>query len=138
MAPRPTTVPPAKAAATPRSRDSADRRSIWAAGLLLVGVIFVGMFVVAATLGDGPRQDTKGQLTEDGGAKPHIIPRPNEGRAPEDPGDPGGWAQLMLLGLIVVSLGGITVVITRGTRRARSNRQEWLAAAQSGHDGAVR
>lgn len=114
-----------------------DRRALWAAGLLLVGVIFAGTLVAAATLDGGPRRDTQGQLTEEGGAKPHIIPRPNEGRAPQDPGDPGGWEQLALLGTIVVALGAITVVVARGGRRARANRAAWLAAGRSGHDGAL-
>lgn len=121
-----------------RRGPSVDRRTvIWSATLLVV-VIFAGMFVVAAALDDGPRRDTQGQLTEEGGAKPHIIPRPNEGRAPTDPGDPGGWEQLTLFGVLAVALVGIGVVVARGGgARARAGRAAWRAAAASGHDGAV-
>lgn len=130
------------AAPAPRSSDATARRTaIWAA-LLLAGAI-VGGVVGVAVLTDGStggtRRDTQGQLAEGGGAKPHIIERPNSGRAPKDPGDRGGWEQLSLLGLIVVAVVAIVVVAVRGGgARARAGRAAWRAAAESGHDGAVK
>ena len=53
----------------------------------------------------GPGKDTQGQLQEQGGPKPHIIPRPGEGHAPEHPNERGGWEQFMTLGLIVAAVG---------------------------------
>lgn len=52
-----------------------------------------------------------------------IIPRPNTGRAPEDPGDRGGWLQLGLLALIlaVVALGGLH--LWRQSAKARGGRR---------------
>lgn len=113
------------------------RRMMWASALLLTLTIVGGTALTAVMIDDGPRRDTWGQLTEQGGYKPHIIPRPNEGRPPEDPGDRGGWAQFMVLGLIVVSVGGIATVIIRGTSSSRARRAMWLAAADSGRDGAL-
>lgn len=114
-----------------------DRRTLVLSGALLAGVILAGVVLVAVTAEDGPRQDTQGQLTEAGGAKPHIIPRPNEGRAPEDPGDRGGWEQLTLFGLLAAALTGIGFAVFRGGASARANRAAWRAAAATGRDGAV-
>ena len=106
-----------------------------AAGLILGVVILLGVVIVAATSDPGPRRDTQGQLTEDGGAKPHIIPRPGEGRAPQNPGDRGGSEQLALFGVMAVALGGIGFMALRGGRRARTGREAWKAAARSGGEG---
>lgn len=126
------TVPAARG-----DRDRNERRGRWIAATLLLGVVVVGVVIVSLSVDEGPRKDTQGQLTEQGGAKPHIIPRPNEGQAPQDPGDPGGWEQLGLFGMIVGGLGVITLVVVRGSARVRANRAAWLAAGGSGHDGAV-
>ena len=117
--------------------DSANRRVIvWCSVAL---VVLIGFFTLLTDqfVADGPRKDTQGQLTEQGGAKPHIIPRPNEGKAPEEPGDRGGWAQLALLGLIVASVGGIGFAVVRGSRASRAGRAGWLAAADSPEDGVL-
>lgn len=53
------------------------------------------------------------------GERPGIIPHPGDGRAPADPGEPGGWEQLALLGVIVVAVGAIVAGVVRSTRRAR-------------------
>lgn len=110
----------------------------WAAAILAIAIIG-GTVAVAAFVDDGPRRDTQAQLAEDGGAKPHIIERPNSGRAPENPGDRGGWEQLALLGLIVVAVAVIGVVAVRGGgARARAGRAAWRAAAESGRDAGDR
>lgn len=141
----PTPAPPSSASAgragprrPPTGRNGTlDRRTVILSAVILAVAIVGGTAVVAALVDDGPRQDTQGQLTEQGGAKPHIIPRPNEGREPQDPGDRGGWAQLTLLGVIVVSVIGIAVVVVRGSAGARAGRAAWLAAAETGRDGAL-
>lgn len=53
---------------------------------------------------------------------PDIIPRPNQGVAPEDPGDRGGSLQTLVFVLIIGSVAGIGVVVVRQSRRARSDR----------------
>lgn len=130
----PSSTPPASSKRSPAAAtESAERRSFLLAGLVLAAVILVGVVVVAATSATdpGPRRDTQGQLGEDDGAKPHIIPRPGEGEAPDDPGDRGGWEQLSLFGLLVVAIAGIGLVIFRGSRRTRAGRQAWRAAAST-------
>ena len=110
---------------------SNDRRQYWIAGLVL-GLSLLAITVIVSVAADKPstRQDTQGQLEENGGAKPHIIPLPNSGQAPESPGDRGGWEQLMTLGLILAGVGLVAVLVWRGTRRPNAGRQAWLAAAQ--------
>jgi len=100
-------------------------------------VLIVGVVAVAATVSDGPRRDTQNQLAENGGAKPHIIPRPDDGHAPTGAGDRGGWEQLALMGLMTAAVVGIGLVIFRGGRKARENRAAWREAGRSGVDGAL-
>ena len=87
-----------------RAMASYLRRRVGTQILVLLVAIVGGTALVSLFVDDGPRKDTWGQLEEEGGSKPHIIPRPNSGKAPEEAGDRGGWAQLSLLGLIVVVL----------------------------------
>jgi hypothetical protein len=47
-----------------------------------------------------------------------TIPDPREGRAPETPGDPGGWQQLTLLAVIIVALLMIGWLVRRQVRQA--------------------
>ena len=100
-------------------------------------MIVGGIVAVSVSVDDGPRRDTQGQLEEAGGAKPHIIERPNSGKPPENPGDRGGWEQLGLLALIVVAVVGIGYAAVRGGRKARAGRAAWRAAAATGRDGAI-
>lgn len=100
-----------------------------AAAVLFLAVA-VGVIVLTTSVNSGERKDTQGQLQEDGGAKPHIIPLPNSGTPPKNPGDRGGWEQFLVMGLIVAGLGVIGVLALRGNRTARANRAAWRAAAQ--------
>jgi hypothetical protein len=36
-----------------------------------------------------------------------VIPLPNSGHKPESPGDPGGWEQLLLFGILATASAGI-------------------------------
>lgn len=56
-----------------------------------------------------------------GAPAPHMIPRPNEGRAPTEAGDRGGALQLLVLSLVVVGIGGAVLHLTRVSRRARAH-----------------
>lgn len=112
-----------------------DRRTLVVSALALLVVIVGGMAIVALTTDPGPRADTQGQLAEQGGAKPHIIPRPGEGQAPAAPNERGGSEQLALFGLVLAAMAGIGVVVFRGTKTARAGRAQWLAAGRSGRDG---
>lgn len=48
-----------------------------------------------------------------------ILPRPDSGRAPQSPGDPGGWMQLVLLAGLVLALVVIAALVWRDVRRKR-------------------
>ncbi|HET9601149.1 MAG TPA: hypothetical protein VFP08_06140 [Acidimicrobiales bacterium] len=54
-----------------------------------------------------------------------VIPDPNTGREPTDPGDRGGWAQLVLFGLMAA---GCAVIFGRvlwaGHQRSRLNQAQ--------------
>jgi hypothetical protein len=49
-----------------------------------------------------------------------IVPHPNEGAEPEDPGDRGGALQLVVLGLVVVGIGGVVGLVVRQSKRAQA------------------
>lgn len=49
-----------------------------------------------------------------------IVPKPNSGEAPDEPGDRGGALQLLLAGVIVLAVGGAVVHLVRQSQRARS------------------
>ena len=51
-----------------------------------------------------------------------ILPRPNTGQAPETAGEPGGWQQYMVFGLIFAGLAVILLFIVRESRQARRQR----------------
>jgi hypothetical protein len=48
---------------------------------------------------------------------PSALPRPNSGRKPETPGDPGGWQQAALFGTILLALAFIGWRVWANTRR---------------------
>ena len=50
---------------------------------------------------------------------PTIIPKPNEGTAPDDAGDRGGALQLLVLGFVVAGVGGAALHLTLQARRTR-------------------
>ncbi len=118
---------------------SYDRRTLVVSALALLVVIVGGMAIVAITSDpeNNGRRDTQGQLQEQGGAKPHIIPLPGDGQAPAAPNERGGSEQLALFGLVMAAIVGIGVVVFRGGKRARVGREEWLAAGRTGHDGVL-
>jgi hypothetical protein len=116
------------------------RKTIWLAALVMIGLTGLGILAVGAFAPSdtgGGRKDTQGQLTEQGGDKPHIIERPNSGTAPKTNGDRGGWEQLSLLAVLIVAMGGITFMMVRSRGGAQAGRAAWRAAAATGRDDAV-
>lgn len=124
-----------------------DRRTILLSAGLLFGVLIVGIAIFAVAYDPGPKGPAvtadgtagiaEGEELSEGGA-PAIVPEPNSGTAPADAGDRGGWAQLGLLGLVVVAIGGIaTVVVRGGGSDAKARRAAWRAAGATGRDGAI-
>ncbi len=112
-----------------------ERRPFVVAGVVLLGALAALIVLAAVVAGDAGDEHTSPTTTfacEPGDAaclaaqrsveRPGIIPRPGEGHAPTDPGEPGGRDQLALLGLIVVSLGVIVALVTRSVRRNAARR----------------
>lgn len=109
-----------------------ERRSILLAGAGLFGALLV--LVVVAIVFSGGAGDPDPVTTstvacaagdevclaaQRPGERPGIIPHPGDGRTPADPGEPGGWEQLALLGVILVAVAAITTVVVRSARRSR-------------------
>jgi hypothetical protein len=71
-----------------------------------------------------PEDDPDGDPSTDDAPLPgqDMIPEPNSGRPPSDPGDRGGALQGVVLLLIVIGVGGITGLALRECRRARARR----------------
>lgn len=134
-----TTSAPSPAPVRPghRTNRQFDRRTLVLSAAILAGAIIGGVVLFAVLADPGPAKKPAA-ATADGAAPPHIIPRPNEGTPPKDPGDRGGWEQLTLLGLVMVGVTVIAVLALKGGgAKARAGREAWKAAAESGHDGAV-
>jgi hypothetical protein len=51
-----------------------------------------------------------------------IIPEPNSGKAPETPGEPGGWLQVSLFFLICGAVIAMVLAVWLQGRRARARR----------------
>ena len=99
--------------------------------MILFGVLILGIGAVAIFSDPGPPTDPSANAPR----APHIIERPNEGTGPQNPGDRGGWEQLLVLAMIIVSVVVIGLVVFRGGSKARANRERWKAAGRSGRSG---
>lgn len=111
-----------------------ERRGLLVAGAAFFGVLVVLIVVAALFAGSaGDERTTSSSTTEacapgdaaceiarQSAERPGIIPQPGGGEAPSDPGDPGGWAQVTLFGLIVVAVTVIIGLVVRSARRTRS------------------
>lgn len=114
-----------------------SNRSVALGAVALVLILLLGIVIVVLAGDDTPTGSPKTSVpitTPDGsvvpdGERPSSIPQPNEGRAPTDPGDPGGAEQLALFSLLILSVAGIGFVIFRGGKKSQANRARWLAAA---------
>ncbi|MDZ7674064.1 MAG: hypothetical protein U5K30_03220 [Acidimicrobiales bacterium] len=87
------------------------------------------LVLVLATLGAlGSTQANAGEPSTtsttigDAPPAPDIIPEPDSGSAPEDPGDRGGVLQTVLFVAVLGGIGGIGYLVVRESRRARANR----------------
>ena len=92
--------------------------------VLLVPVALVAALAVpvgAADEEDEPATTTQ-QVVDEDSPLGDIIPRPNSGRAPDSPNDPGGWQQYMVFGLIVAGMAAIVLLVRRSSKRALTAR----------------
>ena len=60
-----------------------------------------------------------------------IIPKPNSGVAPQQPGDRGGWMQTLLFGLVLAGMATVVGVIARGTAMRTRAMQAQLTAEEA-------
>ncbi|MBX3314665.1 MAG: hypothetical protein KF906_10130 [Actinobacteria bacterium] len=137
-----TSPEPSDAATGPRSGPASDRRMFVAAGALFVAVLLGAIAIAFLAGGDDGTSSTTTTAVEvgpDGSTvpvfeRPSSLPAANSGRAPEDPGDPGGWEQTLVFVLMAGGMLTIGAVVFRGGRRTRARRAEWLAAAAPGEE----
>jgi hypothetical protein len=130
---QPTSAKPSAAGRASSGKDATsqvDRTQLKLAALLLFGAILAGVIAFAVLTDPGTPTKPTGKTA--------IIPAPNEGTKPSEPGDRGGWEQLVLMGTLLVVLTGIGVFAIRGRGAAgRPARAAWEAAAAEDHDGVV-
>lgn len=88
--------------------------------------VVVALGVLAAPVGPAPlapaaaAEDTTSTTTAPRGGD--IIPQPNSGQPPEDPGDRGGSLQTVLFFGLIVAVAGAVAVLVRQSRKARAER----------------
>ena len=100
--------------------------AVLAAGLSLAGANSAAAAAPLTTTASAASGDTATTTTlpVDQGDR-SVIPAPNTGRAPQDAGDRGGWAQLLLFGIMAV--GSMIIfgrVLWAGHQRSRANRTD--------------
>lgn len=88
------------------------------AALVLTAALLLGAPALGGSAWSQDGQPDSGVELPD----PHIIPRSNSGKAPEEAGDRGGALQLAVLGLVVVAIGGGIAMVVRESRRARAGQ----------------
>lgn len=133
--------------AAPTRPDADPRRSMFIGAAVLFAAVALGAVAVALFAGDAGSETstttTAVILAPDGSQvpvyeRPSSLPQPNSGRAPEDSGDPGGWEQGLVFGLLAAGMLGIGYAVFRGGKRTRARRAEWVAAAAPGREEARR
>jgi hypothetical protein len=109
-----------------------DRRRFWRAAALVFGVVGVLLVLIIAVATLEPSSKAQRQDAHDRAlGQPESLVEPNAGQAPKHSGDPGGWEQLALLGVLVVAIGGggAWVVHTSRTARRRTGDRGTRASA---------
>ena len=96
-----------------RERPVAGRLPLVLAVLLAAVTVLVPVTAVAA--GETPS-------TTEAPPPPDIIPEPNSGVEPSDPGDRGGALQVLVLALVVAAVAGAGALLVRQSRRAKAAR----------------
>lgn len=113
-----------------RPVDPRLRRRYVAAAVAMVAAI-IGLALAAGYLADDPPPVPADEVGDD----PHIIPRPGTGKAPERPGDRGGWGQLLVLGVVIGGVATVGLLAWRSSVRARARAAGRQGPIGSGADG---
>lgn len=109
---------------------STAARPVRMAWLSLAAAVLAAVLLVVAP-GDGSGAvgvaGAQGQTTStfpiDNRSFGDIVPEPNTGVAPQDPGDPGGWLQVSLFFLVCAAILVIVGLVWWTSRRARDRRR---------------
>lgn len=94
------------------------RAALAATGALLTAPVWIA----GATAGAQPGETTTTLPIDTRTGLGDIVPKPNSGREPLTPGDPGGWQQGMLFFLICGAIILIACVVIWTGMRARKRR----------------
>ncbi|HEY4377576.1 MAG TPA: hypothetical protein VGM93_10470 [Acidimicrobiales bacterium] len=108
-----------------------ERRPFWIAFGVMFGSMLLAAVVAYATAGHSGDPNPTAQANA---AREASIPLPGSGHRPTNPGDPGGWEQLLTLGLIVIGVTGLGLLAWRSAAKAREGRKEWLETARRGRE----
>lgn len=119
------------AASPPPPTERKDRRAIVVASAILFGVLAVMLAIalITAPWVEGSSADRRA-ARNDAIARDQSVARPDYGHKPHHPGDPGGWEQLALGGLLAVALVGGTWRVVHVSRKAKATRRSTAAASQ--------
>lgn len=121
----------------------AARVSLLVAAVVVTGVIAIGsQSAVAQEQPDSPTTSVVPETTSTlptGGELGNIVPKPNSGREPETPGDPGGSQQVALffvLCFVIAAMVGFMWWRSRVARdrRAAEGRDPVTVATEHGGD----
>jgi hypothetical protein len=88
----------------------------------LVVVLLWGGAGTAGAQPDDTTVQTTSTLPTDNRELGNSLPKPGQGMAPQDPGDPGGWLQTSLFFLICGAILVIVGLVWRSSSRARARR----------------
>jgi len=110
-------------AIVPRSTVPEVVRRLLAVAVVVLAVVAGSVLTDPAVAhADDTTTTTTTTLPVDASAR-SVIPLPNSGRKPTDAGDPGGWGQLLLFGLLFVASALIFGrVLWAGHQHSRANR----------------
>ncbi len=103
------------------SKPVADgRRAFWKAGLIMtVGIVALIVLFVLLSPSPGPGLTQQQEINKLQTQAPQIIPNPDEREKATNPGDPGGWEQVMLLGVMVTGMVTVGGLAYRASRKAK-------------------
>lgn len=101
--------------------DWSDRKKTTVVAVVFFGAlgVLLGAVLIAAAVSYHPSAEQRAADHNEAIADPQSISGPDYGQAPAHPGDPGGWEQLALGGLLTVVLAGGGLLLIRSSHRAR-------------------
>jgi hypothetical protein len=97
-----------------------EQRAFWRAAIIMSGaiVVLIVLFVIFyPSPGKGLSHQEQLELSRT--RAPQIIPTPADRNVVTQPGDPGGWEQVMLLGVLLAGLAVVAFLAWRSMRKAK-------------------